>query len=138
QGRAAAGGLWVEGDHAVYCVISSSRNASSNSYRTPRVLSPGEQIKRVKAMRVNSGARVELATGDIDVSKCRINDGSWRNSNDRGHTATVNVAAWYRRAEALFPQLSATAGVEGINAIVLSCHVHDIVAYTIHCQCRDK
>src|SRR5438270_683888 len=83
----AAVGFWVEGDHAVYSVISSSRNASSNSYRTPRVLSPGEQIKRVKAMRVNSGARVELATGDIDVSKCRINDGSWRNSNDRGHTA---------------------------------------------------
>ena len=96
QGRAAAGGLWVEGDHAVYCVISSSRNASSNSHRTPRVLSPREEIKRMKAMRVNSGAGVELATGDIDVSKCRINDGSWRNADDRGYTATMNVAAWYR------------------------------------------
>src|SRR5260221_1836109 len=96
QGRAAAGGLWVERDHDVYSVISSSRNASSNSHRTPRVLSPGEEIKRVKAMRVDCGAGVELATGDIDVSKCGINDGSWCNANHRAYTATVNVATWYR------------------------------------------
>ena len=70
-------------------------------------------------MGIDPGAGIELAIRDIDVSKCRINHRSCRDSDSRGHVAPVNVGARYSRTKTPLPQLPATIGIEGINTILL-------------------
>src|SRR5215472_10046704 len=92
----------------------------------------------MEAVRVDSCTGVKLSIRDVDASESCVNNRGCRDTNEVGGATTMNLGTRYGRSEAPLPQLPRTISVEGVYAIILSRHIHNVVGGTFHFQTGHK